>query len=139
MQTNTRLHTDLYMCLYTFSRTRLKLPRCMRQLIGPINSSLLTITLYSSVKQHKIFSPFCDVIIDFDCMLVSVTAFHLKRQCSAVIDSGLQAALNHCTALYGSLQSVTIPDTVGIQFSFLLKMSTSMLETCRGIQCNRCD
>ena len=43
------------------------------------------------------------------------------------------------SALCGSLQSVTIPDTVGIQFSVLLKMSTSMLETCRGIQCNKCD
>ena len=28
------------------------------------------------------------------------------------------------SALYGSLQSVTIPDTVHIQFSFLLRMST---------------
>ena len=28
---------------------------------------------------------------------------------------------------------VTIPDTVDIQFSFLLRMSTSMLETCWGI------
>ena len=36
-------------------------------------------------------------------------------------------------ARYGSLQSVTIPDTVYIQFSFLLKMSTTMLETCRGV------
>ena len=51
----------------------------------------------------------------------------------ALIESGLQSALNQCTVLYGSLQSVTIPDTVDIQFSFLLKMSTSMLETCRGI------
>ena len=31
--------------------------------------------------------------------------------------------------LYGSLQSVTIAGTVDIQFSFFLKMSTSMLET----------
>ena len=37
------------------------------------------------------------------------------------------------SARYGRFQSVTIPDTVGIQFSFLLKMSTSMLEICRGI------
>ena len=34
---------------------------------------------------------------------------------------------------YGSLQSVMIPDTVYIQFSFLLKMNTTMLETCRGV------
>jgi hypothetical protein len=32
-------------------------------------------------------------------------------------------------ALYGSIQSVTIPDTVNIQ-TVLLKMSTAMLETC---------
>ena len=31
----------------------------------------------------------------------------------ALIESGLQSALNQCTALYGSLQIVTIPDTVG--------------------------
>ena len=53
--------------------------------------------------------------------------FHRK------IESGLQSALNQCTALYDSLQSVTIPDTVHIQFSFLLKMSTTMFETCRGV------
>ena len=40
------------------------------------------------------------------------------------------------SARYGSLQSVTIPDTVYIQFSFLLKMSTTMLETCPGVSCN---
>jgi hypothetical protein len=32
----------------------------------------------------------------------------------------------------GHLQSVTIPDTVSIQFD-LLMMSTTVLETCRGI------
>jgi hypothetical protein len=32
-------------------------------------------------------------------------------------------------ALYGSFQSVTIPETANIQF-VLLKMSTAMLETC---------
>jgi hypothetical protein len=32
-------------------------------------------------------------------------------------------------ALYGSVQSVRIPDTVNIQI-VLLKMSTAMLETC---------
>jgi hypothetical protein len=38
-------------------------------------------------------------------------------------------------ALYGSLESVTIPETVNIQF-VLLKMSTAMLETCWGSWCN---
>ena len=74
-----------------------------------------------------------------------------KLPYSALIESGLQSALNQCTrtfhssatflgvtlnqctALYGSLKIATIPDTVDIQFSFLLKMSTSMLETCREI------
>jgi hypothetical protein len=37
--------------------------------------------------------------------------------------------------LYGSIQSVTIPDTVNIQ-TVLLKMSTAMLETCGGSRCN---
>ena len=48
----------------------------------------------------------------------------------ALIESGLQSVLNQCTVWYGSLQIVTIPDTVDIQFSFLLRKSTSMLETC---------
>jgi len=37
--------------------------------------------------------------------------------------------------LYSSLQRVTIPDAVIIQF-VLLKTGMLMLETCRGLQCN---
>jgi len=38
----------------------------------------------------------------------------------------------HCCAPDGHLQRVTIPDTVLIQFD-LLMMSTTLLETCRGL------
>jgi hypothetical protein len=57
-----------------------------------------------------------------------VTLFKLPY--SAPIESGLESPLS-VGALYGSLKSVTIPETVNIQF-VLLKMSTAMLETCRG-------
>ena len=38
----------------------------------------------------------------------------------APIESGLKSALNQCTALYGSLQSVTITDTVHIRSTILV-------------------
>ena len=46
-----------------------------------------------------------------------------KRPYSMPVESGI---------LYGRLQRVTIPDAVKIQF-VLLKMSTVLLETCRGL------
>jgi hypothetical protein len=48
---------------------------------------------------------------------------------SPLIESPLIESPLSIGALYGSLQSVTIPETGNIQF-VLLKMSTAMLETC---------
>ena len=38
----------------------------------PVNSSLSTITLYSSVKQHNISIPVHDVISEFDCTCIYI-------------------------------------------------------------------
>ena len=53
-----------------------------------------------------------------------------KQLFSALVESGLQSALNQCIEW-----RVTIPDAVTIQFD-LLRMSIVLLETCRGLYCN---
>jgi len=62
-----------------------------------------------------------------------------KRPYSRPVESGLESALNRHTVrplstgvLYGRLERVTIPDAVIIKFD-LLKMSTVLLEICRGL------
>jgi len=54
--------------------------------------------------------------------LYNKTVCRLRADCSP-LSTGI---------LYGCLQRVTIPDAVIIQFD-LLKMSTVLLETCRGL------
>ena len=51
-------------------------------------------------------------------------------------ESRLLCSLLSSDILYSRLQRVTIPDAVIIHF-VLLKMSMLMLETCRGLQCNK--
>jgi hypothetical protein len=55
-----------------------------------------------------------------------------KRLYSMSDESRLQSRLLSSGILYRTVQSVTIPDAVIIQF-VLLKMSMLMLETCRGL------
>jgi hypothetical protein len=49
-----------------------------------------------------------------------------KQPYSVPVESGLESALNRCT-----VQRVTIPDAVTIQFD-VLRMSIILLETCLG-------
>ena len=55
-----------------------------------------------------------------------------KRLYNMPAESRLQSALSRHTVLYCTVQRVTIPDAVIIQF-VLLKMGMLMLETCRGL------
>ena len=57
-----------------------------------------------------------------------------KQQYSMQVESGLQSALGPLSThiLYGCLQRVTIPEAVVIQL-VLLRMSSVLLETCRGV------
>ena len=63
-----------------------------------------------------------------NCIVTASVIVTLHKQLfSAPVESGLQSALNRCTEW-----RVTIPDAVTIQFD-LLKMSTVLLETFRGL------
>ena len=92
---------------------------------------------------HNFFIPY-SYILHYTPRHVSrivVLIFRRKENCTSTV-SGIVTLCKlpfrslSISARYGSLHSVTIPDTVHVQFSFLLKMSTTMLETCRRVYCN---
>ena len=58
-----------------------------------------------------------------------------KRLYSTPDERRLQSSLLSSAILYCTVQRVTIPDAVIIQF-VLLKMGMLMLETCLGLYCN---
>jgi len=67
------------------------------------------------------------------CIITSSGIVNVCKQLfSAPVESRLQSSLLSTGVLYSRLQRVTIPDAVIMQFD-LLKMSTVLLETCRGL------